>query len=312
MRIRTGLVPAGLLLRGPRRLHRRRAQGTQRDRDARPPSAGRSRPPPPGGAVQRGVHPLRGARPCPTTTGWRPASRSYALAERVHERRGLPERQRWQRPVRHPPRRTREPGFRQPWGGVGIPRRRRGAAVRLPGPPRHRADRPGHRRPGAGAPTRPACPQAEQAAAGKCGTIVQDFTNAVQDGALAGIVTLGNDIANDVAHDPAVKKRHAGLVRLHGQERLHLHQPEHVFLQELQVMYGGQQGGDQPGNHGQRLRQPGAARRGRHRRRLHPVHRPGRDLLRRPGQLRAAARHRQPAGPQRRGPASTAPPTPRS
>ena len=48
-------------------------------------------------------------------------------------------------------------------------------------------------------------PAAEQAAANKCGTITQDFATATQDGALAGIITLANDIASDVAHDPAVK-----------------------------------------------------------------------------------------------------------
>ena len=51
-------------------------------------------------------------------------------------------------------------------------------------------------------------------------------------------------------------------------------------------------------------RQPGADHGGRHRRRLHLVHRPGRDLPCRPGQLRTADRQRQPAGPHYRGPAA--------
>jgi hypothetical protein len=46
---------------------------------------------------------------------------------------------------------------------------------------------------------------AEQAAAGKCGTIVQAFSTAADDGPLAAIGTLGNDISTDVAQDPAVK-----------------------------------------------------------------------------------------------------------
>lgn len=46
---------------------------------------------------------------------------------------------------------------------------------------------------------------AEQAAAGKCVTIVQDFVSAVEDGPLASIGTLSNDIATDVQQDPAVR-----------------------------------------------------------------------------------------------------------
>jgi hypothetical protein len=46
---------------------------------------------------------------------------------------------------------------------------------------------------------------AERAAARKCATIVQGFANAVEAGPLAGIATLGNDVANDMTHDPAVK-----------------------------------------------------------------------------------------------------------
>ncbi len=48
-------------------------------------------------------------------------------------------------------------------------------------------------------------PEAEQTAIGKCGTIVQDFTNAVQNGPLAEIGTLSNDIYNDILKDTAVK-----------------------------------------------------------------------------------------------------------
>jgi hypothetical protein len=51
----------------------------------------------------------------------------------------------------------------------------------------------------------PSVPAAEQAAGNKCGTIMQDFSNATQAGALAGINTLSNDITNDVAHNPAVR-----------------------------------------------------------------------------------------------------------
>ena len=47
-------------------------------------------------------------------------------------------------------------------------------------------------------------PQAEQTAIGKCGTITQNFTNAMQNGPLAGIDTLSNDLYTDVAKDTQV------------------------------------------------------------------------------------------------------------
>jgi hypothetical protein len=55
-------------------------------------------------------------------------------------------------------------------------------------------------------PTSQASPSpAEQAAVGKCATLVQDFANAVDDGPLADIGTLGTDISTDVVQAPAVK-----------------------------------------------------------------------------------------------------------
>jgi hypothetical protein len=54
-------------------------------------------------------------------------------------------------------------------------------------------------------PNVPAIPAAEQAAAGKCGMIVRDFSNAVGDGPLAGVYTLGKDISTDVQQDNAVE-----------------------------------------------------------------------------------------------------------
>jgi hypothetical protein len=46
---------------------------------------------------------------------------------------------------------------------------------------------------------------AEQAAAAKCATIVEDFANAVEARPLAGVAALGNDISTDVQQDRAVK-----------------------------------------------------------------------------------------------------------
>jgi hypothetical protein len=86
----------------------------------------------------------------------------------------------------------------------------------------------------------PSVPAAEQTAAGKCGTIVQDFANATQDGALAGINTLSNDIANDVQHDPAVKAATRAWSACMAKNGYSFNQPRNVFFQEMQNMYGGQ------------------------------------------------------------------------
>jgi hypothetical protein len=86
----------------------------------------------------------------------------------------------------------------------------------------------------------PSVPAAEQAAAGKCGTIIQDFANATQDGALAGISTLSNDIATDVAHDPAVKAATRAWSACMAKNGYSFPQPQGVLGQEFQAMYGGQ------------------------------------------------------------------------
>jgi hypothetical protein len=86
----------------------------------------------------------------------------------------------------------------------------------------------------------PSVPAAEQAAASKCGTIMQDFANATQDGALAGIITLANDIASDVAHDPAVKNATRAWSACMAKNGYTSGQPQNIADQEFQVMYGGQ------------------------------------------------------------------------
>jgi len=86
----------------------------------------------------------------------------------------------------------------------------------------------------------PSVPAAEQTAADKCGTIMQDFANATQDGALAGILTLGNDIATDVAHDAAVKNATRAWSACMAKNGYSFDQPQNVFFQERQAMYGGQ------------------------------------------------------------------------
>jgi hypothetical protein len=126
--------------------------------------------------------------------------------------------------------------FTQPWGGWGY----LGAAD---------AQQYGFRVPpgaaltnlGLGAfPANPlSVPAAEQAAAGKCGTIIQDFATATQDGALAGIITLGNDIGNDVAHDPAVRNATRAWSACMAKNGYTVNQPQDVFNQEFESMYGG-------------------------------------------------------------------------
>jgi hypothetical protein len=84
----------------------------------------------------------------------------------------------------------------------------------------------------------PDLPQAEQTAAGKCGTIAQNFTNATQNGALAGIATLSNDIGNDVSQDAAVKKATQAWSACLARNGYSFHQPGEVFFVERQDMYG--------------------------------------------------------------------------
>jgi hypothetical protein len=128
--------------------------------------------------------------------------------------------------------------FTQPWGGWGylgtadaqqygfrVPPGAALTALGLPG----------------GLPASPpSVSAAEQAAGGKCGTIIQDFATATQDRALAGIATLGNDIANDVARDPAVKAATRDWSACMAKNGYSFDQPQNVFNQEFQNMYGGQ------------------------------------------------------------------------
>jgi hypothetical protein len=92
----------------------------------------------------------------------------------------------------------------------------------------------------------PSVPAAEQTAADKCGTIVQDFANATQKGALAGINTLSNDISTDVQHDPAVEAATRAWSACMAKNGYSFDQPQNVFFQEMQAMHGGVVNG--PGN----------------------------------------------------------------
>ena len=83
-------------------------------------------------------------------------------------------------------------------------------------------------------------PQAEQTAIGKCATITENFSNSMQNGALAGIGTLSNDIYNDVANDGAVAGATRAWKACMTRNGYNFSQPQTVFFQELRAMFGGQ------------------------------------------------------------------------
>ena len=82
-------------------------------------------------------------------------------------------------------------------------------------------------------------PQAEQTAIGKCATITQDFTNAMQNGPLAGIGALSNDLYTDVAKDAQVNNATQAWVACMTRNGYSFKQPQTVFFTEMQAMFGG-------------------------------------------------------------------------
>jgi hypothetical protein len=128
--------------------------------------------------------------------------------------------------------------FSQPWGAWGYLGTAEAEQYGFRAPAGSALNALGIDAPGPG--TNPASlPQAEQTAIGKCATIVQDFTNSAQNGPLAGIDTLSNDIYNDVAKDPAVNNARLAWKSCMAKNGYSFTQPENVFFQELQTMYGG-------------------------------------------------------------------------
>jgi hypothetical protein len=90
------------------------------------------------------------------------------------------------------------------------------------------------------APSNPAdLPQAEQTAIGKCSTISQEFTDAVGKGPLAGILTLSNDIANDVRKDGAVMNATQQWSACMARNGYTYGQPQNVFFDQIHKMFGG-------------------------------------------------------------------------
>jgi hypothetical protein len=128
--------------------------------------------------------------------------------------------------------------FSQPWGGWGFLGSADAQQYGFRFPPGSALTTLGL---GAAFPANPpSVPAAEQAAGNKCGTIMQDFATATEKGPLAGIMTLGNDIISDVTHDPAVKNATRVWSACMAKNGYTASQPQDVFNQEWQVMYGGQ------------------------------------------------------------------------
>jgi hypothetical protein len=84
-------------------------------------------------------------------------------------------------------------------------------------------------------------PKAEQTAIGKCATISQNFGDATDNGPLAGIDTLSNDIYDDVAKDPAVNAATKAWGTCMTRNGYTFRQSANVFFTEIQAMFGNRQ-----------------------------------------------------------------------
>ena len=122
--------------------------------------------------------------------------------------------------------------FAQPWGGWGYldAALARQSGFQVP---------PGPALAQLGVDFQPAAslPAAEQTAASRCGAIVAGFVQAAQDGPLAGITTLADDIGSDVLRDPAVQRAAGNWASCMARNGYHLGQPASVFGQELEAMH---------------------------------------------------------------------------
>jgi hypothetical protein len=129
--------------------------------------------------------------------------------------------------------------FSQPWGAWGYLGAAEAAQYGFRVPPGSALSALGIDASGPG--TDPASlPQAEQTAIGKCATITENFGNSMQNGPLAGIGTLANDIYNDVAKDGAVVGATQAWKACMTRNGYTFSQPQTVFFQELRTMFGGQ------------------------------------------------------------------------
>jgi len=131
--------------------------------------------------------------------------------------------------------------FAQPWGGWGYLGAAEAEQYGFRVPPGSALSQLGIDVPPPAA-NPPSLPAAEQTAIEKCATIMQDWDNTVQKGALAGIRTLSNDISTGVLRDAAVKDATRAWSACMAKNGYTFPQPQGVFFQEMQVMHGGVKG----------------------------------------------------------------------
>jgi hypothetical protein len=234
MRIRTGL---GLLICCCAGLTACTASGPKGpNTTVRTPSVGRPQPPTSvQAALSRDAFTPYAALGQSNNDGLAPNESNYALSNACMTAAGYPNNGNVPFNVSIGP---AELGFSQPWGEwgyLGAAEAQQYGFRALPGSALSALGIDGQN-----LDTNPASlPEAEQTAIGKCGTIVQDFTNAVQNGPLAGIQALSNDIYNDVMKDAAVKNATIAWSACMAKNGYSFDQPQAVFRQELQTMYGG-------------------------------------------------------------------------
>jgi hypothetical protein len=93
-------------------------------------------------------------------------------------------------------------------------------------------------------PSNPATlPAAEQTAIGKCATIIENFTNTVNNGPLAGIQTLTNDIYSDVLRNGQVKSATRAWSACMARQGYRYSDPQTASKDEMQSLFRGVQGG---------------------------------------------------------------------
>lgn len=127
--------------------------------------------------------------------------------------------------------------FSQPWGAWGYLGAAEAQQYGFRVPPGSALSALGIDTSGSG--TNPsALPQAQQAAIGKCATIAQNFFDATQKGALAGIDTLSNDIYYDVAKDPEVNAATRAWAACMTRNGYTFKQPQNVFFTEIHNLFG--------------------------------------------------------------------------
>ena len=82
-------------------------------------------------------------------------------------------------------------------------------------------------------------PAAEQTAIGKCGSIVQDFTQEVDNGPLAGIQTLTDDIYGDDQRNAEIKSATKAWSACMARNGYSYPDPQTGFRDQMRSMYGG-------------------------------------------------------------------------